>query len=56
MTELESMLEQVKTLNLELAQKVEEQTKRISDTSEELRTIASAISFNLIAPLRTIGP
>ena len=53
-TELESMLEQVKTLNLELAQKVEEQTKRISDTSEELRTIASAISFNLIAPLRTI--
>ncbi len=54
-TNLESMLEQVHILNRELAQKVEEQTKRLSDTNDELRAIASAISYNLIAPLYNIG-
>jgi len=53
-TELESALEQVQRLNGDLAQKVEAQTKRIIEAKEELRTIASAISHNLAAPLRTV--
>jgi signal transduction histidine kinase len=53
-TELESALDQVQQLNQELSKRVEAQTKRILETKEELRTIASAISHNLAAPLRTI--
>lgn len=53
-TNLETMLEQVNNLNRELAQKVEEQTKCLSDTNDEWRAIASAISYNLIAPLYNI--
>jgi len=53
-TELEAALDQVQQLNQELSKRVEAQTKRIIETKEELRTIASAISHNLAAPLRTI--
>jgi signal transduction histidine kinase len=53
-TELESALEQVQQLNQDLSRQVEAQTKRILEAKEELRTIASAISHNLAAPLRAI--
>ena len=53
-TELESALEQVQNLNQDLSRQVETQTRRILEAKEELRTIATAISHNLMAPLRTI--